>query len=108
MGTVPFVSHHKKAGTPVWSQERGPSARVVPLAIPDPEKVHHLEAAIFKQSLEDRGADPRGVLRVDPNTVVLQDFKPLLEVEWVGRRDNKLALIFEMMMHVREEQSWVR
>lgn len=44
---------------------------MVPLATPDPEKVRHLEAAILKQSLEDRGADPEGVLGVDSNTVVL-------------------------------------
>ena len=71
MGTDPFLSHRKKARAPVWSQERGPSARVVPLVIPDPEKVRHLEAAIHKQSLEGRGADPEGVLGVDPYTVVL-------------------------------------
>ena len=71
LGSTLFLSHRKKAGAPVWSQERGPSVRVVPLTILDPEKVRHLETGSLEQYLEDCGAEPEGVLGVDPNTVVV-------------------------------------
>lgn len=103
--TVSFLSDREKFGTPVGSKKGGPLGREVPPGIPYPVEVRHLESAYFQKSLKDGGAKPEGVFGVDPDTVALKDSPPLLEAEGVGRRDHKLALILEMEMHVREEQS---